>query len=62
MLTWGRRPSFIGPTLAKADRLGKAALDRHFGRGRWNFITLANKQDSIVTRRLREEEPSLPFF
>ena len=29
---------------------------------RWNFITMANKAESVVTKRLREEEPSLPFF
>jgi hypothetical protein len=51
-----------GPPLARADRLGEAALDRLFGRGRWNFITMANRVNSIVTKRLREEEPSLPFF
>ena len=51
-----------GPPLAKADRLGKAALDRLFGVGRWNFITLSNKQDSVVTKRLKDEESSLPFF
>ena len=28
-----------GPPLGRADRLGEAALDRLFGRGRWNFIT-----------------------
>jgi hypothetical protein len=51
-----------GPPLAKADRLGKEALDRHFGKGRWNFITRSNKKDSNVTKRLRMEEPGLPFF
>ena len=51
-----------GPPLARADRLGKAALDRVFGRGRWNFIIMTNKGDSLVTKRLREEERSLPFF
>jgi hypothetical protein len=29
---------------------------------RWNFIIMANKADSLVTKRLREEELSLPFF
>ena len=27
-----------GPPLAKVDRLGEAALDRVFGKGRYNFI------------------------
>ena len=35
---------------AKADRLGREALDRIFGRGRWHFITLDNKLDSVVTK------------
>ena len=26
---------------------------------RWNFVSMANKADSLVTMRLREEEPSL---
>ena len=47
---------------ARADRLGRKALDRHFGRGRGHFITLQNKLDSPVNKRLRAEEPSLPFF
>ena len=25
-------------------------------------ITMANKADSVVTKRLRQEEPALPFF
>ena len=41
---------------------GPKALDRHFGRGRWYFITLENKLDAPVTKRLRAEELSLPFF
>ena len=48
--------------MAKADKLGEAALDRIFGRGKWNFTTLSNKADSKVTRRLREVEPSVPFY
>ena len=51
-----------GPPIARADRLGKEALDRIFGQNRWHFITLDNKLDSVVTKRLRDEEPSLPFF
>ena len=37
-------------------------MDRILGRGRWNFTTVANKADSKVTRRLREVEPSVPFY
>ena len=29
---------------------------------RWNFETRANKGDSLVTSRLRKEEPDFPFF
>ena len=51
-----------GPPTVKADRLGRESLDRIFGRGRWHFITLDNKLDSVVTKRLKKEEPDLPFF
>ena len=51
-----------GPPLAKADKLGEVSLDRIFGKGRWNFTTMANRADSKVTKRLREEEASVPFF
>ena len=51
-----------GPPLAKADRLGREAMDRIFGRGKWNFTTLTNKSDSVVTKRLRNEESNLTFF
>ena len=40
-----------GPLLAKADRLGKEALDRHFGKRRWNFISRSNKKDSNVIKK-----------
>ena len=29
---------------------------------KWNFETRANKSDSLVTSRLRKEEPDFPFF
>ena len=51
-----------GPPLAKAERLGTEALDRIFGRGKWNFTTLGEKSDSVITKRLRSEEGNLPFF
>ena len=51
-----------GPPTAQADRLGREALDRIFGRGRWHFISLDNKLDSVVTKRLKTEESDLPFF
>ena len=51
-----------GPPIAKAERLEREALGRIFERGRWHFITLDNKLDSVVTKRLKAEEPALPFF
>ena len=68
-----------GPPIAKAGKLGEAALDRVFGGRnrfpskisifcvdfmphRWNFVTRSNKSDSLVTARLRKEEPDFPFF
>ena len=56
---------------------GEAAMNRIFKGGRffgnsnfsllfiiyrWNFVTMANKTDSVVTKRHREEEPAFPFF
>ena len=26
------------------------------------ILTMANKADSVVTKRLRQDEPALPFF
>ena len=66
-----------GPPIAKADSIGEAAMNRIFKGGRffgnsnfsllfiiyrWNFVTMANKTDSVVTKRHREEEPAFPFF
>ena len=47
----------IGPLLAKADKQEEASLDRIFGRD-----TIAYRAESKVTRRLREEEASVPFL
>ena len=55
-LQWNSRPT------AKADRLRRDVLDRIFRRGRWHFITLDNKLDSVVTKRLKKKEPGLTFF
>ena len=65
-----------GPPLARANSLGEAALDRHFGGRdrflfiifaplffilyRWHFVTMGN--NSKVIKRLKEEEPAFPFF
>ena len=52
-----------GPPLHMVDRLGEKTLDKIFGgRSRWHFITRENKNASIVTKRLKEEKPSIPFF
>ena len=49
--------------MAHADKLGETALDRVFGgRNKWHFISLANNSDSVVTKRLRGVEPTLPFY
>ena len=50
------------PPLAKADGLGKRALNRLFGAGRWNFLTNSNQADSKVTKRLKKLESKLAFF
>ena len=44
-----------GPPLARADKVGKEALERHFGKGRWNCVTRSNKKDSNVTKMLKME-------
>ena len=52
-----------GPPLHMVDRLGEKTLDKIFGgRSRWHFITRESKNESIVTKRLKEEKPSIPFF
>ena len=36
-----------GPPLQLSEKLSIKSLDRHFrGRGRWNFVTRANKSDT----------------
>ena len=50
-----------GPPIAKADRLRREAFEC-IRRGRWHFITLDNKLDSVVTKRLKKKEPGLTFF
>ena len=52
-----------GPPIHLADRLGEKTFDRIFGgRSKWHFITRDNKKDSVVTRRLKQEKPMIPFF
>ena len=51
-----------GPPVSSADKLGVAALNIVFGGRQWNFVTWANKSDSVVTKRLKNVEPKVPFF
>ena len=52
-----------GPPLHLAEKLGMKSLDRHFGgRGRWNFVTRANKTDSSDVKRLKNVETKVSFF
>ena len=52
-----------GPPLHLADSLGMEALDIHFGgRAKWNFVTLGNKSESVVIKRLKKVESKVPFF
>ena len=52
-----------GPPLHLADSLGMEALDIHFGgRANWNFVTLGNKSESVVIKRLKKVESKVPFF
>ena len=52
--------------LRKLNKVFKMALyinaQNLFIEGRSHFVTLDNKVDSIVTKKLRSEEPGLPFF
>ena len=59
------RETFIdwnGPPIHQCDNLGVKVLNRIFKGTKWHFITVANKSDSNVTRRLREQQSKLPFF
>ena len=44
---------------------GKFEIERHWEqkhKDRWHFVTMGSNLDSIVIRRLKEEEPAFPFF
>ena len=51
-----------GPPIHLVDSLGTRALDRYFNGGKWHFITLVNRADSVITRRLKTVQPKMPFF
>ena len=57
----GSRDPLNCPLLFQANGLGRMALDRLFGEGRWNFVTF-NRSDSVVTERLKSEPSSPPLF
>ena len=52
-----------GPPIHLADKLGEKTLDRLFGgRSKWHFITRDNKKESVITKRLKQEKPLMPFY
>ena len=51
-----------GPPVHLADNLGTKVLNRLFKGSKWHFVTVANKSDSEVTRRLKDRKSKLPFF
>ena len=59
------RETFIdwnGPPVHLCENLGTKTLDRIFKGSKWHFITVANKSDSEVTNRLKNEKSRIPFF
>ena len=51
----------------RADRADQSVLFFLAGANFWekhakNCAIMSNKADSVVTKRLRQEEPALPFF
>ena len=51
-----------GPPVHLVDSLGTRTLNKHFNGQKWHFITLFNRSESEVTRRLKSVKPKLPFF
>ena len=51
-----------GPPVHQCDSLGIKAMNRIFKGSSWRFVTVANKADSTVTKRLKQQESRLPFF
>ena len=59
------RETFIdwnGPPVHHVESLGIKTLNRHFKGTKWHFVTVANKSDSEVTKKLKSKQPKLPFF
>ena len=51
-----------GPPVHQSDSLGIKTLNRLFKGTKWHFVTVANKADSEVTKKLKSEKSKLPFF
>ena len=51
-----------GPPVHLVDSLGTRSLSRLFNGGKWHFVTLVNRGDSEITRRLKFLDAKLPFF
>ena len=51
-----------GPPVHLSDNLGIKTLNQIFKGSKWYFTTVANKLDSEVTKRLKDEKSKLPFF
>ena len=51
-----------GPPVHLVDSLGTRTLSRLFNGGKWHFVTMVNRGDSEVTRRLKSVDAKLPFF
>ena len=59
------RETFIdwnGPPVHQVDVLAEKTLNRVFKGDKWHFVTVANRGDSEVTRRLKSKPAKLPFF
>ena len=44
------------------NSLGIKTLNRLFKGNTWHFLTVANKADSEVTKKLKSEKSKLPFY
>ena len=51
-----------GLPVHQSDSLGIKTLNRLFKGTKWHFVTVANKADSEVTKKLKSEKSKLPFF
>ena len=57
LIDWNRPPIHL------VNKLGEKTLDKIFGgRSKLHFVTRENKDDSVVTKRLKEEKATIMFF